>query len=113
MPLRILLVDDHRIMRDGIRAILEQSPELTVIGEAESRSEASAECNQKHPGVMDIGPPGISGIEATKIILRDAPATEVVRLSIYDDENSVVNTIRSVARGMYRRKHPAAICRRQ
>jgi DNA-binding NarL/FixJ family response regulator len=106
MPLRILLVDDHRIMRAGIKAILEQSPEFAVIGEAESGSEAIAECKEKHPDVivMDIGLPGMNGIEATKIILRDVPATKVVMLSIYDDEISVVNAIRSGAQGYVPKK---------
>jgi len=106
MPLRILLVDDHRIMLAGIRAILEQSPEFTVIGEAKSGSEAIAECKEKHPDVivMDIGLPGMSGIEATKIILRDAPATKVIMLSIYDDEISVVSAIRSGACGYVPKK---------
>jgi DNA-binding NarL/FixJ family response regulator len=106
MPLRILLVDDHKIMRAGIRAILEQSPEFSVIGEAESASEAIAECKEKHPDiiVMDIGLPGMSGIEATNVIVRDAPATKVVMLSIYDDERSVVSAIRSGASGYVLKK---------
>ena len=106
MPLRILLVDDHRIMLAGIRAILEQSPEFTVIGEAKSGSEAIAECKEKHPDVivMDIGLPGMNGIEATKIIVRDAPATKIVMLSIYDDEISVVSAIRSGACGYVPKK---------
>jgi DNA-binding NarL/FixJ family response regulator len=106
MPLRILLVDDHRMMLAGIRAILEQSPDFTVIGEAQSGSEAVAECREKHPDVivMDIGLPGMNGIEATKIILRDAPATKVIMLSIYDDEISVVSAIRSGARGYLPKK---------
>jgi DNA-binding NarL/FixJ family response regulator len=106
MPLRILLVDDHRLMLAGIKAILEQSPEFTVIGEVESGSEAIAECKETHPDVivMDIGLPGMSGIEATKIIIRDAPATKVIILSIYDDEISVVSAIRSGAQGYVPKK---------
>lgn len=101
MPLRILLVDDHKIMRAGIRAIMEQSQEFAVIGEAGTGTEAIAECKQKHPDmiVMDIGLPlpGMNGIETTQVILRSAPATKVVMLSIYDDEKSVVRAIRSGA----------------
>jgi len=106
MPLRILLVDDHRIMLAGIKAILEQSPEFTVIGEVESGSEAIAECKEKHPDVivMDIGLPGMNGIEVTNIIVRDAPETKVVMLSIYDDEQSVVSAIRSGASGYVLKK---------
>jgi len=106
MLLRILLVDDHKLMRAGIRAILEQSPEFTVIGEAGTASEAIAECRENHPDiiVMDIGLAGMSGIEATNIIVREAPATKVVMLSIYDDEQSVVRAIRSGASGYVLKK---------
>lgn len=106
MPIRILLVDDHKLMRAGIRAILEQDPEFAVIGEAETASAAIAECGEKHPDiiVMDIGLAGMNGIEATNIILRDARATKVVMLSIYDDEQSVVSAIRSGASGYVLKK---------
>lgn len=99
MPLRILLVDDHKIMRAGIRAMLEQSQEFAVIGEADSGIEAIAACKQKHPDMilMDIGLPGMNGIETTQVIVRSAPATKIVMLSIYEDEHSVVSAIRSGA----------------
>jgi DNA-binding NarL/FixJ family response regulator len=99
MPLRILLVDDHKIMRAGIRAILEQNREFAVVGEADVGSEAIAESKQKHPDliVMDVGLPGMNGIEATKIIVRNDPATRVIMLSIHDDELSVLSAIRSGA----------------
>jgi DNA-binding NarL/FixJ family response regulator len=103
-PLRILLVDDHKIMRAGIKAILEQCQEeqcqeFAVIGEAADGGEAVAECNQKHPDliVMDIGLPGMNGIETTQIVLRNSPVTKVVMLSIYSDEHTVVNAIRAGA----------------
>jgi len=106
MPLRIFLVDDHTLMRAGIRAILAQNPECAVIGEAESASEAIAACAETHPDivVMDIGLVGMNGIEATHIIVREAPATKVVILSIYDDEQSVVSAIRSGASGYVLKK---------
>jgi DNA-binding NarL/FixJ family response regulator len=106
MPLRILLVDDHKIMRAGIRAILKTCKEFIVIGEAESGSEAIAECTQKHPDmiVMDIGLAGMNGIETTQLIVRSAPETMVVMLSIYDDENSVVSAIRSGAQAYVLKK---------
>jgi DNA-binding NarL/FixJ family response regulator len=99
MPVRILLVDDHKIMRAGIRAMLDQSQEFAVIGEAESGIEAIAVCKEKHPDiiVMDIGLPGMNGIETTQVIVRSAPATKIVMLSIYEDEHSVVSAIRSGA----------------
>lgn len=101
MPNRILLVDDHKIMRAGIRAILEQSEEFVVMGEVESGTEAIEVCKQKHPDiiVMAIALSDMSGIETTQIIVRNAPESKVVMLSMYDDENSVVSAIRSGARG--------------
>src|ERR1700675_4081170 len=99
MPLRILLVDDHKIMRAGIKAILEPSQDFAVIGEAGTGTEAIGVCKQQHPDmiVMDIGLPGMNGIETTQAILRNAPGTKVVMLSIYADEHSVVSAIRAGA----------------
>jgi DNA-binding NarL/FixJ family response regulator len=101
MAYDILLVDDHKMMRDGLRAILERSAEFRVVGEAETGTEAVQFCKKSRPDlvVMDIGLPGLNGIEATMEILRHSPQTRVVILSIYDDENSVVSALRSGARG--------------
>lgn len=101
MLLRILLVDDHKIIRSGLRAILEPRKEFVVIGEAENGTEALAVCEQKHPDVvvMDIGLPDVDGIEATRLILRNAPETKVIMLSIYNDEASVVGAIQAGAQG--------------
>ena len=72
MPLQVLLVDDHKIMRDGIKAILRHSDEFQVMGEAESGTEAVQVCKKKRPDMilMDIGLPGLNGIETTQEILR-------------------------------------------
>jgi DNA-binding NarL/FixJ family response regulator len=100
MPFNVLLVDDHKIMRDGIRAILRHNEEFVIIGEAENGSEAVQLCRRKKPEIvlMDIGLPGLNGIEATQEILRHVPETRVIILSMYDDEHSVVSAIRSGAR---------------
>jgi len=100
MAFNVLLVDDHKIMRDGIRAILRHSEEFTIIGEADNGSEAVQICRRKKPEIvlMDIGLPGLNGIEATQEILRHVPDTRVIILSMYDDEHSVVSAIRSGAR---------------
>jgi DNA-binding NarL/FixJ family response regulator len=99
MKLRILLVDDHKILLAGIRAMLDQSQDFEVIGEAETGAEAIAACKQCNPDVivMDIGLPGMNGIETTQVIVRSAPGTRVVMLSIYCDEHSVVSAIRAGA----------------
>lgn len=100
MPFQILLVDDHKIMRDGIKAIFGQSAEFQVMGEAASGAEAVQICKKKRPDIilMDIGLPGLTGIEAMTEILRHAPDTRVIMLSMYDDEDCVVKAIRSGAR---------------
>jgi DNA-binding NarL/FixJ family response regulator len=106
MPFQILLVDDHKIVRDGIKAILERSTEFQVMGEAENGTEAVQICKEKRPDIilMDISLPGINGIEATTEILRHAPETRVIMLSMYDDEHRVVSAIRSGARAFVLKK---------
>lgn len=106
MPFDVLLVDDHKIMRDGIKAILKHSDEFRVAGEAESGSDAVQFCKKGKPDVilMDIGLPGLNGIEATTEILRYHPEAKIVILSMYDDEQSVVSAIRSGARAFVLKK---------
>jgi len=106
MPYSVLLVDDHKIMRDGIKTILERTPDFRVVGEAESGSDAVSLSRRLHPDVvvMDIGLPGMNGIEATTEVLRHCPATKVMMLSMYDDENSVVAAFRSGARAFLLKK---------
>jgi DNA-binding NarL/FixJ family response regulator len=100
MLYQILLVDDHKLMRDGIRTILERNAEFRVVGEVESGTDAVQFCKRSHPDlvVMDIGLPGMNGIEATTEILRYSPQSRVLILSMYDDESSVLSAIRSGAR---------------
>jgi DNA-binding NarL/FixJ family response regulator len=106
MPFQVLLVDDHKIMRDGIKAILRHSDEFEVQGEAESGTEAVQICKKKRPDVilMDIGLPGLNGIETTTEILRHYPDVKIIILSMYDDEHSVVSAIRSGARAFVLKK---------
>jgi DNA-binding NarL/FixJ family response regulator len=106
MPSEILLVDDHKILRDGIKAILRHSEEFTVVGEAENGGDAVQFCKRDRPDIvlMDIGLPGLSGIDATTEILRHSPETRVIILSMYDDEHSVVSAIRSGARAFVLKK---------
>lgn len=102
----ILLVDDHKIMRDGLRAILGSTPEFRVVAEAESGSEAVqlARTCRPHLILMDLSLPGLNGIEATIEILRSMPDARVVILSMYEDEESVVRAIRAGARGFVLKK---------
>jgi NarL family two-component system response regulator LiaR len=106
MPHTVLLVDDHKIMRDGIKTILERTQEFHVVGEADSGSDAVIQARKLHPELvlMDIGLPGMNGIEATIEVLRHCPGAKVMILSMYDDENSVVAAFRSGARAFLLKK---------
>jgi NarL family two-component system response regulator LiaR len=106
MPFSVLLVDDHKILRDGIKNILERTPDFHVVGEAESGSDAVTLSRKLHPDVvlMDIGLPGLNGIDATSEVLRYCPSTKVMMLSMYDDANSVVAAFRSGARAFLLKK---------
>jgi len=111
MPHDVLLVDYHKLMRDGIRAILERDSEFRVVGEAESGVDAVQLCKKTHPAlvIMDIGLPGMNGIEATTEILRHSPQTRVLIVSVYDDENAVLSAIRSGARAFVLKRASSAI----
>jgi len=104
--LDIVLVDDHKLVRDGIKGILERGSEFRVVGEAESGADAVNLCKktQPHIALMDIGLPGMNGIEATTELLRHCPTVKVIILSMYDDETSVVTAIRSGARAFVLKK---------
>jgi DNA-binding NarL/FixJ family response regulator len=110
MAYDVLLVEDQKMMRDGLRAILERTTEFRVVGEADSGTEAAQFCRQSRPDlvVMDICLPGLNGIESTVEILRHSPQTRVVILSIYDDEHSVVSAIRSGARAFVLKRASSA-----
>lgn len=102
----ILLVDDHQIMRDGLRTMLDATEEFRVVGEAETGGHAVALAARLRPQlvVMDLSLPGMNGIEATVELLRVSPDSRVVILSMYDDESSVVQAMRSGARGFVLKK---------
>jgi DNA-binding NarL/FixJ family response regulator len=102
----ILLVDDHQIMRDGLRTMLEATEEFHVVGEAETGGQAVALAARLRPQlvIMDLSLPGMNGIEATVELLRESPDSRVVILSMYDDESSVVQAMRSGARGFVLKK---------
>ena len=101
MPIRVLIVDDHKIMRDGIKAILKPALDLDVVGETDSGVDAVQMVRKLRPDVvmMDIELQGMSGIEATIEMLRHNPETRVMMLSMYDDEHSVISAVKAGARG--------------
>ena len=99
--LRILLADDHVVMRTGLRALLERQPNLEVVGESENGRETIALAASLKPDliVMDVGMPVLNGIEATKAIVTENPATAVIILSMYADESYVMRALKAGARG--------------
>ncbi len=106
MPSDVLLVDDHKILRDGIKAILRHTEDFRVIAEAETGQDAVSICRRSKPDlvVMDIGLQGLNGIETTMEILRYSPEAKIVILSMYDDEQSVISAIRAGARAFVLKK---------
>jgi DNA-binding NarL/FixJ family response regulator len=100
MPISVLLVDDHKIMRDGIKAILGRSADFRVVGESETGTDAVQFVKNHKPDMvlMDIGLPGLNGVETTAEIIRHHPDCRVAILSMYDDEHSVVSAVRAGAR---------------
>jgi len=100
MAHRILLVDEHRILRDGVKAILERYDEFVVDGEAGNGADAVQFCRRNRPDLvlMEIALPGMGGVEVAAELRRTTPATKVVILSTYDDDLSVIGAIRAGAR---------------
>jgi two-component system response regulator NreC len=108
--LRILLADDHIVMRTGLRALLERQPNLEVVGESENGRETAELAASLRPDVvvMDIGMPMLNGIEATKTIVSQRPSTAVVILSMHADESYVMRALSAGARGYLLKDSAAA-----
>ena len=107
--IRILLVDDHALFRSGMRSILEEHPDMDVIGEAESGEAAVEFVRREKPDVvlMDIHMSGIGGIEATRRIQRIAPEVKVVALTALDQEPFPSRLLDAGARGYLTKGCPA------
>ena len=99
--LRILLADDHIVMRTGLRALLERQPNLEVVAESENGKDAVSQVASAKPDVvvMDVGMPVLNGIEATKMIVTEHPNVAVVILSMHADESYVMRALKAGARG--------------
>jgi two-component system response regulator NreC len=108
--LRILLADDHIVMRTGLRALLERQPDLEVVGESENGRETIELAASLRPDVvvMDVGMPDMNGIEATKAIVTQRPTTAVVILSMHSDESYVMRALKAGARGYLLKDSAAA-----
>ena len=108
--LRILLADDHIVVRTGLRALLERQPNLEVVGESENGRETVELAASLGPDVvvMDVAMPVLNGIEATKMIVTQCPTTAVVILSMHADESYVMRALKAGARGYLLKDSAAA-----
>jgi DNA-binding NarL/FixJ family response regulator len=100
-PLRVLIADDHPLFRDGLRSLLASAPDVEVVGEAASGSEAIERTLELQPDVvvMDLHMAEVNGIEATRRIVESSPHVGVLVLTMFEDDDSVFATMRAGARG--------------
>lgn len=98
--LRILLADDHKLMRSGLRLLLERQPDMTVVAEADDGREATEKTTSLKPdvAVLDIAMPNLNGIEACLQITQANPAIAIVILSMHSDESYVLRALKAGAR---------------
>jgi DNA-binding NarL/FixJ family response regulator len=101
MSIRVLLVDDHAIVRAGLRALLEREPGLEIIAEAGNGAEAVRIATEQRPDVvvMDISMREMNGIEATRCLREKSPGIKVLALSMESDRRFVVETLKAGAKG--------------
>ena len=100
-PITILLVDDQRLMRDGLRTLLELEEDFTVVGEAANGEEALAGYADLHPAIvlMDVRMPGMDGVEATRRLHARWPNVKVIILTTFDEDEYVFEGLRAGALG--------------
>jgi DNA-binding NarL/FixJ family response regulator len=99
--IRVLLADDHKMIRAGLRLVLEQQPDLAVVGEADDGRQAVSQAAELKPQVvvMDVGMPNLNGIEAAAHIKEAQPGTSIVMLSMHSDEGYILRALRAGATG--------------
>jgi DNA-binding NarL/FixJ family response regulator len=100
-PIRLLIADDHTLVRQGLRQLCEGLGGFTVVAEAENGAQAVALARTAHPDVilMDIVMPDVDGVEAIRQIMRETPAARIIALTMYRQEGYMLDAIRAGARG--------------
>lgn len=108
--IKVLLADDHTVVRQGLRALLEAEPDIAIVGEAETGRQALRLTLELLPDVvvMDVAMPLLNGLEATRQILKEVPATRVLILSSYSDDEYVHQVTESGAAGYLLKQTAAA-----
>lgn len=101
MSIRVLLVDDHKLIRMGLQTAIGRAQDIQVVGEASDGITALDMARKLHPDVvlMDIQLPGMNGVEATRQIVRELPGVRVIMLTMYRDENQALEALRVGAMG--------------
>jgi DNA-binding NarL/FixJ family response regulator len=101
MKTRVLLVDDHRVFRDGLKAVINLQADMEVVGEADDGAKAIALTRELLPDIilMDVKMPVMNGAEATSQILAEIPGMKILALSIYADDEFMAGMMRAGARG--------------
>ncbi len=99
--IRILLADDHRILRSGLRGLLEKQAGFDVVAEAENGRDAVKKCRKLLPDIviMDITMPDLNGVEATRQIVSETPQTKVIVLSVHSEQHFVSEVLKAGASG--------------
>lgn len=99
--IRLLLVDDHAVVRSGLRLLLQNEPDMQIVAEAASAAEALGQTQRFQPDIilMDIGLPDMSGIEATRRVKRLRPETLIIALTIHEDEEYFFKMLEAGASG--------------
>lgn len=99
--IRLILVDDHEMVREGLKAILLEEPDFSIVGDAANAEQALALIEQQQPDVvlLDVRLPGTSGIEVCRIVATRFPTTAVIILTTFTDEHLVAQCIQAGARG--------------
>ena len=108
-PIRVALVDDHSLVRDGIKALLAIMPALEVVGEAESGAEALEMVRRCQPDLLlvDIGLKDMNGLELTRVLSKTYPLLKILVLSMYDNHEYVSESVRSGASGYVLKNSPS------
>jgi DNA-binding NarL/FixJ family response regulator len=109
MPIRCLIVDDHTLFREGIRHLLAGDPDIEVVCEAYDAADAIRKVRAHRPEVvlMDIGMPGMSSFEAARLIEKNWPGTRIIFLTMYEDEEYLLQSLDAGAAGYILKDMPA------